>query len=130
MTNKEAIKLIGGMKSNLSDFYDYDDLTALDMAISALSAEGELTNEKAIAFLQDNGWLVEHDRIMTSGSAEGEYIKKEDLLNSVTIQDSPYGDFEEKVVTIEDIEKLPVYSFSERENDYMKTVRRDCGLYE
>ena len=27
----------------------------------------ELTNEKAIAFLQDNGWLVEHDRIMTSG---------------------------------------------------------------
>lgn len=63
-------------------------------------------------------------------SAEGEYIKKEDLLNSVTIQDSPYGDFEEKVVTIEDIEKLPVYSFSERENDYMKTVRRDCGLYE
>lgn len=37
MTNKEAIKLIGDMKSDLSDFYDYDDLTALDMAISALS---------------------------------------------------------------------------------------------
>ena len=37
MTNKEAIKLIDGMKSDLSDFYDYDDLTALDMAISALS---------------------------------------------------------------------------------------------
>lgn len=37
MTNKEAIKLIGDMKSDLSDFYDYDDLTALEMAISALS---------------------------------------------------------------------------------------------
>ena len=36
-----------------------------------------MTNEKAIAFLQDNGWLVEHDRIMTSGSAEnkGEWIE-------------------------------------------------------
>ena len=63
-------------------------------------------------------------------SAEGEYIKKEDLLNSVIIQDSPYGDFEEKVVTIEDIEKLPTYSFPDKENDYMKAVRRDCGLYE
>ena len=48
-------------------------------------------------------------------SAEGEYIKKEELLNSVVIQDSPYGDFEEKVVTIEDIEKLPTYSFPDRE---------------
>ena len=37
MTKEEAIKLIGGMKSDLSDFYDYDDLAALDMAISALS---------------------------------------------------------------------------------------------
>lgn len=59
-----------------------------------------------------------------------EYIKKEELLNSVITQDSAYGDFEEKVVTIEDIEKLPVYSFPEKENDYMKAVRRDCGLYE
>lgn len=59
-----------------------------------------------------------------------EYIKKEDLLNSVIIQDSPYGDFDEKVVTIEDIEKLPVYLFPEKENDYMRVVRRDCGLYE
>ncbi len=39
MTREEAIKLIGGMKSDLSDFYDDNDLTALDMAISALSAD-------------------------------------------------------------------------------------------
>ena len=37
MTREKAIELIGGMKSDLSDFYDYDDLAALDMAISALS---------------------------------------------------------------------------------------------
>ena len=59
-----------------------------------------------------------------------DYIKKEDLLNSVITQDSAYGDFEEKVGTIEDIEKLPTYSFPEKENDYMKAVRRDCGLHE
>ena len=53
--------------------------------------------------------------VISALSAEGEYIKKEELLNSVIIQDSPYGDFEEKVVTIEDIEKLPTYSFPDRE---------------
>ena len=37
MTREKAIELIGGMKSDLSDFYDYDDLAALDMAITALS---------------------------------------------------------------------------------------------
>lgn len=45
--------------------------------ITILEAENkeELTNEKAIAFLQDNGWLVEHDRIMTSGiENKGEWI--------------------------------------------------------
>ena len=47
MTREEAIKLIGGMKSDLNDFYDYDDLTALDMAISALSEnKGEWTEWK------------------------------------------------------------------------------------
>ena len=100
-----------------------------------------MTRERAIEVLKawDLNWSDEFTAnefeqafamAISALSAEGEYIKKEDLLNSVTIQDSPYGDFEEKVVTIEDIEKLPVYSFSERENDYMKTVRRDCGLYE
>ena len=37
MTREKAIELIGGMKGDLSDFYDDDDLTALEMAISALS---------------------------------------------------------------------------------------------
>lgn len=37
MTREEAIKLIGSMKGDLCDFYDDDDLTALEMAISALS---------------------------------------------------------------------------------------------
>lgn len=36
MTREEAIILIGAMKGDLSDFYDDNDLTALDMAISAL----------------------------------------------------------------------------------------------
>ena len=50
MTREKAIKLIGGMKSDLSDFYDYDDLTALDMAISALSAEGEYIKKEDALF--------------------------------------------------------------------------------
>ena len=84
MTREEAITALGdrnnllwGMSKEEQKYYS----EALDMAISALS-DGELTNEKAIAFLQDNGWLVEHDRIMASGSAEGEYIKKEELLKA------------------------------------------------
>lgn len=36
MTREEAIKLIGAMKGDLYDFYDYDDLEALEMAIEAL----------------------------------------------------------------------------------------------
>ena len=37
MTRERAIELIGSMKGDLCDFYDYDDLTALDMAVTALS---------------------------------------------------------------------------------------------
>lgn len=37
MTREKAIELTGSMKGDLYDFYDYDDLTALDTAISALS---------------------------------------------------------------------------------------------
>ena len=99
MTREKAIKLIGGMKSDLSDFYDYDDLTALDMAISALSAEGE-------------------------------YIKKEDALFKKWQFKFKDVDGEHWFVNVKDIESLPTYSFPEKENDYMKAVRRDCGLYE
>lgn len=52
--DEEAIKLIGGMKSDLSDFYDDNDLTILDMAISALSEnEGEFDG-------MNNGEAMDH----------------------------------------------------------------------
>ena len=82
MTREKAIKLIGGMKSDLSDFYDYDDLTALDMAISALSAEGE-------------------------------YIKKEDALN--ICHRACDGDMDIDEWIEREINKLPTYSFPDRE---------------
>lgn len=90
-------------------------------ALSALSTEGELTNEKAIAFLQDNGWLVEHDRIMTSGSAEGEYIKKEDALAELNKWDwqelyLPIH-FKENILDV-----LPTYSFPEREKGELEKI--------
>ena len=68
MTNKEAIKLIGGMKSDLSDFYDYDDLTALDMAISALSENkcfDGMTNREIISeFVErDDSFVIMVDEV-------------------------------------------------------------------
>ena len=112
-----------------SDILDVDDIAAIKEAISALSAERELTNEKAIAFLQDNGWLVEHDRIMTSGSAEGEYIKKEDAYNCF-LKWRPY-----MATRIDKYEKemseLPTYSFPDREKETPKlfidnAVSKNC----
>ena len=68
MTNKEAIKLIGDMKSDLSDFYDYDDLTALDMAISALSENkcfDGMTNREIISeFVErDDSFVIMVDEV-------------------------------------------------------------------
>ena len=64
-------------------------------------------------------------------SAEGEYIKKKDAIRAVYgmarptgIDEMPY-EYAESVIN-----DLPTYSFPEKENDYMKAVRRDCGLYE
>lgn len=71
MTREEAIKLIGGMKSDFNDFYDYDDLAALDMAISALSVpEGEYINKSVV--------LTEMDK----RHAEGDFITK-GFINSL-----------------------------------------------
>ena len=42
MTREDAINLIGSMKGDLCDLYDDNDLTALEMAISALKeSKGE-----------------------------------------------------------------------------------------
>lgn len=70
---------------NRLDIAEYDK-ERLREEITILEAENkeELTNEKAIAFLQDNGWLVEHDRIMTSGMEnKGEWIPVSERLPKI-----------------------------------------------
>ena len=61
---------------NRLDIAEYDkERYKEEITILEAKNKEELTNEKAIAFLQDNGWLVEHDRIMTSGMEnKGEWI--------------------------------------------------------
>lgn len=54
MTREKAINLIGGMKSDLSDFYDDNDLTALDMAISALSEQESLKERMEKLYLVES----------------------------------------------------------------------------
>ena len=55
--------------------------------IPSVENNEELTNEKAIAFLQDNGWLVEHDRIMTSGMEnKGKWIPVSERLPEIGSQ--------------------------------------------
>lgn len=69
-------------ENEIADLHNRLDIAEYDKErykeeITILESENkeELTNEKAIAFLQDNGWLVEHDRIMTSGiENKGEWI--------------------------------------------------------
>lgn len=132
MTKEEAADLLDNLIGMVEDNQDSDYDEALKMAISALSAEGELTNEKAIAFLQDNGWLVEHDRIMTSGLAEGEYIKKEDVLAKREILRDENGTGYQAVRT-KYIRELPTYSFPEKEKGewtrdiYNRVICSYCG---
>ena len=107
--------------------------------------------------------------VISALSAEGEYIKKSELLQHVTTEelsdfkdcdvihadeidelttysfpDSAEGEYIERGEALEIIRKnydlptrvyrlvseMTTYSFPDRENDYMKAVRRDCGLYE
>lgn len=127
MTREKAIAWFEFLKKGFvnTEYEEY-----LNLAITALSAEGELTNEKAIAFLQDNGWLVEHDRIMTSGSAEGEYIKKEDAIEAIN---NNIADFIPRFIgrqveiplrLASAINKIPVVSFPDREKGTKNC--RDC----
>ena len=61
-------------------------------------------------------------------SAEGEYIKKEDAIN-LTWREPTYTDPLNVLTEVRDgLNELPTYSFPDKENDYMKAVRRDCGL--
>lgn len=88
MTREKAIELIGSMKGDLSDFYDDNDLVALDMAISALSEElsedGTLTvhvsdgsKVKRVFVMGDNifGGLYYPD----SAENKGEWIKDHEV---------------------------------------------------
>ena len=61
MTREEAINLIGGMKSDLSDFYDDNDLTALDMALASLKTD------EAYQLEYENRDFVEISKGMTNG---------------------------------------------------------------
>lgn len=70
----DLIRQAEDYENEIADLHNRLDIAEYDKErykeeITILEAENkeELTNEKAIAFLQDNGWLVEHDRIMTSG---------------------------------------------------------------
>ena len=67
---------------NRLDIAEYDkERYKEEITILEAKNKEELTNEKAIAFLQDNGWLVEHDRIMTSGMEnKGEWIPVSERL--------------------------------------------------
>ena len=69
-------------------------------------------------------------------SAEGEYIKKEDVLKELyrIKEGNSEGTIPINYGTMLDlmrfVRSLSAYSFPDRENDYMKAVRRDCGLHE
>lgn len=61
MTRERAIKLIGSMKGDLCDFYDDNDLTALEMAIASLKTD------EAYQLEYENRDFVEIPKGMTNG---------------------------------------------------------------
>lgn len=106
MTREEYIKFANALKNNYT--IDFDKLPEFcDMAISALSAEGE-------------------------------YIKKEDAIKEILVEFTKQEEKSNLMCTCADVKQtcadildgLTTYSFPEKENDYMKVVRRDCGLHE
>ena len=84
----DLIRQAEDYENEIADLHNRLDIAEYDKErykeeIAILEAENkeELTNEKAIAFLQDNGWLVEHDRIMTSGMEnKGKWIPVSERL--------------------------------------------------
>ena len=124
MIREEAIIALGdrnnllwGMSTEEKKYYS----EALDMAISALSAEPKEWNYKNI-----EDWANEHNIVIVSDewyqkaysalSAEGEYIKKEDALNKVEELKKIHFD---RVVVLNKVSDglngLPTYSFPDRE---------------
>lgn len=61
MTRERAIELIGAMKGDLCDFYDYDDLEALEMAIASLKTD------EAYQLEYENRDFIEIPEGMTNG---------------------------------------------------------------
>ena len=116
MNREEAITALGdrnnllwGMSKEEQEYYS----KALDMAISALSAEPTCMIEKS-NFSQEQykaDLQCAYDCGKASVSAEGEYIKKEDILNEL-------GDTNMDILTDEVkeiVNGLPTYSFPDRE---------------
>ena len=99
MNREEAINQLNDIKSELKEHLVKKDIVALDMAISALSAEGE-------------------------------YIKKEDVLNAIRKSDH-YGRTQKIYVchreVVDSIDELPTYSFPENKRIEYGT---DGNLYE
>ena len=91
----EPCREVDDYENEIADLHNRLDIAEYDKErlreeITILEAESKevLTNEKAIAFLQDNGWLVEHDRIMTSGMEnEGEWIPVSERLPEKKVKD-------------------------------------------
>ena len=107
MTREDAIKLIGSMKGDLCDLYDDNDLIALEMAISALSAE-----------------------------SCDDCISRKAVLELATPYDSMYADITVEMIRADDVRKLPSVqpivpnNIITVDDSYMRNVRKDCGLYE
>ena len=150
MTREEAIKRIEKMvegDDELGCLFIRKDIEALNMAISALSAEGEEKCKDCITNYQrlKKEWhklvkltypiFEEYSKLkkQQSGSAEGEYIKKEDALNKVEELKKIHFD---RVVVLNKVSDglngLPTYSFPDREKGEWKKIWRDdceCSEY-
>ena len=134
MTREETIEEIKSWTPILLSSPNLSDKAgeAMDMAISALSAEGEPTEDDVHEF-----WL---EAMKSSGSladsAEGEYIKKEDALNDRKIYALWNGSEKVYVVNADYLKSLPVYSFPDREKGEWELDESDnsvrckkCGCF-
>ena len=105
MTRVEAKIILDGFKSN--PLFNEQHKQALDMAISALSAE-----------------------------PCDDCISRKAVLELATPVDSMYADITVEMISADDVRKLPsvqpvIPNMTITVDDsYMRNVRRDCGLYE
>ena len=125
MNREEAITHLEVLKSECGLTFDKE---SLDMAISALSAEGETKNYK---FYYDHGYK-QAERDMLKKLVKGKYIKKKDVIETINNL-TPYCDgdaeFYERVKCKEIIEKLsdlPTYSFPDY--DKLMTINQQLAF--